>query len=76
MLYIIEYSLFDYPIKSPEAKEEIEAIEKDLLQKNLYILNIQDNHHVKAKQIKKTLRELRKEGKQNAIDYFDSNNEL
>lgn len=73
---IIEYYLFDYPIKSSEAKEEIEAIEKDLLQKNLYILNIQDNHHIKSKLIKKTLKKLRKEGKQNAIDYFDRMNEV
>ncbi len=73
---IIEYCLFDYPIKSIEAKEEIEAIEKELLQKNLYILNIKENYHEKAKPIRKKLTKLRKKGKQNAMEYFEMNKEL
>ena len=70
----VEYFLFDYPIKSEEAKSEIKSIEDDLLQKNLYILNIQDNHHPLAKPIKKKLRKLRKDSNAKAIQYLESNN--
>lgn len=69
---IIEYHLSNYPIKSVEAKHEIEQIEKELIQENLRILNIRDNHHKKSKPIKERLSELRKKGRENAIEYFNS----
>ncbi len=72
----VEYFLFDYPIKSDEAKSEIKAIENELLEKNLYILNIQDNKHPLAKPIKKTLKKLRKESNANALDYYESHEDI
>ncbi len=60
---LIEYYLSDYPIKSQEAKDEIHKIEHNLLNgEELYILNIQDNHHKLSP--KKKICELRKIAKQ------------
>lgn len=56
----VEYVALDFPIKSEEAKVEIHRMEKDLLGKSLRVLNIQENHHAKATEIKKKLRQLRK----------------
>lgn len=47
-------------IKSQEAKTELHSIEKEALKKNLYILNIQENYHPAANEIKKQLKHLRK----------------
>ena len=57
----VEYFESDKPIKSDEAKNEIHAIEKALLNKHLYVLNIQENKHPAAINIKRLLRKLRKE---------------
>ena len=59
----IEYACIDEPIKSETAKEKLQGLEKDLMQKNLYALNIRDNHHPLAPLTKKTLMTLRKESK-------------
>lgn len=53
----------DFPIKSEIAKEKLHKIERELLSKNLYILNIQENKFEQAKPIKTTLKRLRKESK-------------
>ena len=71
----IEIFYIDYPIKSPEAKGEIERIVSEYLKKNLYILNINGNTHKLAENIKKNLRKLRSISKENAKEYFGSNNE-
>lgn len=59
----VEYFIGHYPIKSNEAKEEIENIEYELISKYLRILNIKDNKHIKSNEIKKVLKKLRKESK-------------
>lgn len=60
---LVEYYLSNNPIKSQEAKDEIQKIEYDLLNCNLlYILNIKGNHHKLSP--KKKLTELRKVAKQ------------
>ena len=59
----IEYFELDFPIKSEIAKEKLHKIERELLSKNLYILNIQENKFEQAKPIKTTLKRLRKESK-------------
>lgn len=60
----VEYFEVDLPIKSDSAKHTIHQIEKDILAKNLLILNIQENHHPMSQNIKKKLKQLRKESKQ------------
>ena len=64
----IEYFTTDYPIKSLEAKNELEEIEKELMNTNLYVLNLQNNHHPQAKAIKKELKQLRKISKNKDTD--------
>ena len=55
----VETFPLDLPVKSQEAKEEIQKIEKDLLNgKYLYLLNIQENKHPMAP--KKKLKQIRK----------------
>ena len=58
-----EYFDLDLPIKSEEAKQEIHRIEKDLLIASLRVLNIQENYHNKATNIKKKLKQLRKQAR-------------
>ena len=72
----VEYYLLDYQIKSEKAKSEIKAIEDDLLQKKLYILNIQDNHHPLSKPIKIKLKKLRKDSNAKAIQYLEVNDNI
>lgn len=50
-----------------EAEGELRKIEKEAMEKYLYILNIQGNHHPKVGEIKKKLKELRKAGKEKAL---------
>ena len=66
----IEYFALDVPIKSEEAKNSLENIEKKLMENNLYVLNIRDNHHFLAKPIKRKLRAIRKKGKENGLRAF------
>ena len=56
----VEYFFNEQPIKSANAKNELTGIEKTLLQEYLRILNIRDNNHPYAKEIKKELKRLRK----------------
>lgn len=56
----IEYFLNDNPIKSVMANTELHDFERMLLLKNLYVLNIQENHHPFAELTKTELRRLRK----------------
>lgn len=56
----IEYFPINHPIKSELAIKETHEIERQLLNKNLYVLNIQENYHFAASPIKKELKELRK----------------
>lgn len=56
----IEYFISENPIKSVKANEELHSIERTLLVKNLYVLNIQENHHPFAELTKNELRRLRK----------------
>ena len=60
-LYVEIYHESKHPVKSTQAKTEITTIEKDLLAKNLYILNIQENKYPGAP--KKLLRVMRKAAK-------------
>ena len=60
----VEWFYIDAPIKSEKAKTELHIIESKLMTEYLRILNIQENHHVLSKSIKKELKKLRKESKQ------------
>ena len=60
----VEWFYIDAPIKSEKAKTELNLIESKLMAEYLRILNIQENHHVLSKSIKKELKKLRKESKQ------------
>ena len=64
----VEYFFNEYPIKSANAKNELTGIEKALLQEYLRILNIRDNNHPCAKEIKKKLKRLRKISKNTIRD--------
>ena len=66
----IEYFTLDLPIKSEDAKYNLEKFEKLLMDTNLYVLNIRDNHHFLAKPIKKQLKALRKKAKENGLKAF------
>lgn len=68
----VEYFLSSYDIKSEDAKNEIETIEKDLLVRNLYVLNLKDNKHPLSKPIKKELRALRKEAKTRFLESIEN----
>lgn len=59
----IEVFYSNYKIKSLEAKDELETIEKQLMKNHLYILNIRDNVHPKCTEIKKNLSKRRKDSK-------------
>ena len=69
----VEISYVDYPVKSQEARDELDSIVVSLFEKNLYILNRQNNNHPLAKDIKKNLKNLRDESEKNARKYFSSN---
>mgnify|MGYP002624134124 CR=1 FL=1 len=60
----VEWFYSDNKIKSEAAKIELHDIERQLLNRHLMILNIQDNHHPLAVEIKKKLRYLRKLSKE------------
>lgn len=64
----VEYFFNEQPIKSANAKNELTGIEKALLQEYLRILNIRDNDHPCAKEIKKELKRLRKISKNTIRD--------
>ena len=64
----VEYFFNEQPIKSANAKNELTGIEKALLQEYLRILNIRDNNHPYAKEIKKELKRLRKISKNTIRD--------
>ena len=72
----IEINYVNYPVKSQEAKNELNRIVKKSLIENLYILNRQNNNHPLAKNIKNDLTELRNESKKNAEEYFASNGDV
>ena len=69
----IEIFPSDLPVKSEEAKNELESLVSDCLEKNLYILNIQKNYHPLAKNIKNNLSKLRKKAKENDEKGISSN---
>ena len=62
-MLIIEYFEEPNEIKSLEAKQQIHNIERELLASHLRILNIQENNHPKAIDIKKKLKAIRKGSK-------------
>ena len=68
----VEISYIDYPVKSQEARDELNRIVVSFFEKNLYILNRQNNNHPLAKNIKKNLKNLRDESEKNARKYFSS----
>lgn len=51
----LKFEIFEY--------DDVKNIEKKLLLTNLYILNIQDNNHFAASEIKRKLKKLRKESR-------------
>lgn len=55
----IEYFTLDNPIKTAEAEKKLLEIESSYMKNNLYILNIQGNHHPKAKTILSVLSSMR-----------------
>lgn len=59
----IEYYTINSPIKSTEAIEKLHSIERDLMQRNWYLLNIRDNKFVYAKPAISALKALRKQSK-------------
>ncbi|UTC62504.1 hypothetical protein E4O05_00895 [Treponema sp. OMZ 787] len=63
----VEYFFNDHRIKSGDAKNELTCIERQLLQEYLRVLNIMENNHPCAKEIKKELKRLRKISKNTAI---------
>lgn len=63
----IEYFENENPIGSPQAKEELRDVERALMQKNLYVLNIQENRHEMAGPIRRRLRKIRREGRERAL---------
>ena len=72
----IEIFYIEYPPKSSEAKNEIERIVNECLEKNLYLLNINGNNHYLAKNTCDNLKQLRKESLKNAENYFSSNDSV
>lgn len=62
-MLVIEYYRIDLPIKSDEAKEKIEAIEKSELANNVIPLNLRDNKNMVVKGFLKELSAARKESK-------------
>lgn len=60
---VVEFFYTGYKTKSEESTKKLLSIEKNLIGKNLRILNIMENNHPKAAKIKKRLQELRKEAK-------------
>lgn len=62
---MVEPFYSNYKTKSPESTKELVSIEQKIINEKLRILNIMENHykHPKMEQIKKTLKDLRKLGK-------------
>lgn len=63
----IDKLYIEYFEVAEEDKKELRKKEKTEMEKHLYILNIHGNHHPKVGEIKKKLKELRKAGKQKAL---------
>ena len=63
----VEVFYSDNGIGSDEAKRELEGEEKNLMKDHLYVLNIRDNVHPLAQDIRRKLRRLRKEAKAKAL---------
>lgn len=59
----VEYFSSKHEIKSQAAKNEIEAIENNMMKEHLCILNIQKNKHYAASSIVKSLKSKRKEAR-------------
>lgn len=59
----IEFYTVDETIRSPEAIDKLHRMERKLLSEKLRPLNIQENYHPQAHEIKKRLRVLRKASK-------------
>ena len=62
-MLIVEYHSVNLPIKSNEAKEKIEGIEKNEIDNNVLILNIKENKNVLLKDYLKELKKIRKNSK-------------
>lgn len=60
---LIEYYPIDLPIKSLEAKETIELLEKTELLNHVLPINIKDNKNIIVKEFLKELKEIRKDSK-------------
>lgn len=63
----IDNLYIEYFEVAEEDKKELRKIEKEAMERHLYILNIQGNHHSKVGEIKKKLKELRRAGKRKAL---------
>lgn len=59
----IDFTVYDSPIKCCKSKASIGDKEREMLRKNLFILNIKDNNHPCAIDIKRKLKQIRKESK-------------
>ena len=63
----VDYTAIDSDL-GDEAEKKLHTIELESFSKNLYILNIQDNHYNElTDKIKRKLKKIRKEGKKNAL---------
>ncbi len=73
----VEYYLKkDGEIKTKNTEKELLNIEKSLMEKNLYVLNIKDNEHQIAKKTKEPLSNLRKYSWYKAIiEFFEEDKE-
>ncbi len=72
----VEISYVDYEVKSKQAKDELKRIVESCFEKNLYVLNRQNNNHPLAKNIKKNLKNLRDESEKNARKYFSLDDDV
>ena len=57
----VEIFFVDFPVKSKEARIELDSSVSECIEKNLYILNSQKNYHPLAQNIKKTLSKFKKD---------------
>lgn len=63
----IEFQASPFPLKSDEAKHNIESVENMELKKTIYPLNIKDNEHDDIQQFRKQLSRLRYYAKEQAL---------
>ena len=64
---IVEYYSENYLIKSDEAKKAIREIEENIMEKYIFVLNIQGNKRLEVQEFLKDLKKARQAAKKNAL---------